>query len=374
MGRPRVLVISEIPTPYRLPFFQRLAALDEVRVEVVFCAGAEPDRPWALDGLLAGVPHRILPGLAPVVRTRRGTFVYQVNPGILPLLVRGRFDLLVVGGYAVFAEQVALAFARLRGIPYLLHSESHLLKPRPPWVRAIKRMVLPTVLGGAGGGLAVGSAAARYLAAYGLDPGRIRIVPNTIDVDRYRTAAEAARDRAAEIRADRNLPDGFLLFAGRLVEAKGIPELVEALRLLGRSAPLVVVAGEGPLADELAALPTVRMVGFLQPEALIDFFALADATVVPSRSEPWGVVVNEALACGCPVIASDTVGAAEDLVVEGVNGLIVPAGDASALAAAMGKALPRPDPTKGRIARWNYDFAVEQFVDALRLALPGRIG
>lgn len=347
-----------------------LARRPEIELEVLFCAWSEPDRPWSLAEELKDVPHRVLRSFSPRIRTRRNTFVYEVNPEIVGILRRGDFDLLVIGGYSVFAEQAALVYARLRGVPYLVHSESHLLKLRPAWVRAIKRVVLPWVLGGAAGGLAVGSAAARYLAAYGVPPDRIRIVPNTVDVGAYAEAATGARARAPEIRAARGLPDRFLLFAGRLVEAKGVPELVEALRLLGPAAPTVVVAGEGPLAGELATCPGVRTAGFLQRDELIELLALADAALVPSRSEPWGVVVNEALACGCPVIASDAVGAVEDLVVDEVNGRVVPARDPAALAEAMASPLPRPDPREGRIWEWTYDFGVEQFLDAVRLALP----
>lgn len=363
------MVVSEIPTPYRLPLFARLAKRPELDLEVAFCAEAEYDRPWEIEDLLRDVPHRILAGFAPGVRTRRNAFVYEVNPGIVRLLARGRYDALVVGGYSVFAEQAAIAYARLRRVPYLLHNESHDLSPRAGWKRSLKRVLLPPLVSHAAAGLAVGSAAARYLASYGLDPGRIRIVPNTIDVAGYGKRAAEARARATEIRRELDLPERYLVFAGRLVEAKGLPHLVEALRLLGPAAPLVIVAGEGPLAAELASVPGLRLVGFQQQDRLIQLLALADAALVPSRREPWGVVVNEALACGCPVIASDVVGAAVDLIIDGVNGRVVPAGDARALAAAIASGPPSGDPAQGTIKRWTYDFAVEQFLEALSIAL-----
>ena len=219
----------------------------------------------------------------------------------------------------------------------------------------------------------MGSAAARYLTAYGIPPERIRIVPNTIDVAGFGERAAAARTYSARIRRERGLPERYVLFAGRLVEVKGIEELIDARRLLGDSAPELVVAGEGPLASELGDEPGVHLLGFQDEERLIELYALADATVVPSRVEPWGVVVNEALACGCPVIASAAVGAAEDLVVDGENGWIVSARDAGALAAALAAGLPSRDPARGRIESWTNEFGEQQFLEALRIALPGRI-
>jgi glycosyltransferase involved in cell wall biosynthesis len=366
---PRVLVISEIPTPYRVPLFQAIAASGAVELTVLFCAAEEPDRPWVLSDDLTGFKHEVMRGLPLSVRTRRGTFVYEINPGIVRRLAHRDFDVLVVGGYSVFAEQVAVAFARLTGTPYIIHAESHHGKARRHVIQAVKARVLPQVVGHAAAGLATGSAAARYLASYGLEPSRIRIVPNTIDVARYAARADLARNDAARIRAELGLPDRYVLFAGRLVEAKGLTDLVQALDLLGDSAPPVVVAGTGPLEAELRIAPTVRLLGFQPSERLIDLYALAAVTVVPSRSEPWGVVVAEALACSCPVIATDAVGAAEDLIVDGRNGRVLPADSIEALAAALVEQFPTPDPDAGLLRTWTYEFSVTQFLEAVNLAI-----
>lgn len=370
---PHIVVISEIPTPYRLPLYRALAARDDLDLEVVFCAAAQPDRPWQLDDALAHVPHAVLPGRSVTFHRSTSTFVYEINPGIVRFLLERAPDLIVIGGYAVFAEQAAVLLSRLRGIPYVIHSESHMLKPRGAATRMLKRAILPQIVSRASAGLAAGSAAARYLESYGLDAGRIRVFPNTIDVAAYREKADAARANADAVRARRKLPTRFHLYAGRLIEVKGVGDLRDAVALLGADAPSVVVAGTGPLEQELAAMPGIDLVGFQQTDDLIELLALADAVVVPSQSEPWGVTVNEALACGTPVIVSDAVGAAEDLVRDGVNGIVFAAGDVAALAAALTSSLPSFDPRRGPISRWDYALGVDQFVSAVRLALPGRL-
>lgn len=370
---PRILVLSEIPTPYRLPFFARLANRPEFDLELVFCASEEPDRPWEIDAALADVPHRVLGGIKVPIRTRRDIFVYEINPGIVSLLARSRYDAVVVGGYSVFAEQAAIAIARLRRIPYALHSETTLFKPRSHAVRLAKRALVGPLITNAAVGLAAGTAAAAYLESYGLPTARIRIVPNAIDVESYGRRADSARKRATAIRVELGLPDRFVAFVGRLVEGKGVTDLLEAIRTLGPAAPTLVVAGEGPLTNEVRGTPNVVHLGFLQQERVIELLALADWTIVPSRFETWGVAVNEALACGCPVIVTDAVGSHVDLVVDGVNGRVVPSQAPAMLAAAIAGPRPSGDPSRGRIEQWNYEFAVEQFVDAMRLALHGKL-
>lgn len=367
----RVMIVSEIPTPYRLPLFARLAAHPALELKVLFCAAEQPDRPWQFGEELARVPHEVLRGRRIEFRNRQNQFIYEVNPEILRRVRPGQVDVLVLGGYAVFAEQAAILLAKAYRIPYLIHSESHLLNARSGPRRAVKSALLPRIIGGAAAGLAVGSVAARYLSHYGLHPGRIRIVPNTIDVDRYAARAQSARQDADSVRHRLGLPARYQLYVGRLVEAKGIGDLAAARK--GVDLPELLVAGTGPLEADLRDVPGIRLLGFQPPERLIELYALAEKTIVPSRVEPWGVAVNEALACSCPVVVSDAVGAAYDLVRPGRDGWVFPAGDTQALARALAAPALEDDRRARPIDRWTYDLAVEQFLEALRLVLPGRL-
>jgi glycosyltransferase involved in cell wall biosynthesis len=366
----RVLVISEIPTPYRMPAFERIAAHPDIDLHVLFCAEEEPDRPWEIESDYA-FSYEVLPGVAPTLRTRRDTFVYELNPSILGVLRKSPHDVLVVSGYSVFAEQVALLWARVTGRPYVLLSESHLGKVRSSWKQVVKQAVLPRVLGHAAAGLATGSAAAAYLSYYGIPPGRIRIFPNTIDVAAYRDAANAARDRRPEVLAEHELPDRFILYVGRLVERKGVLDLLAAHAALPADTPSLVVVGDGPLRDAIERYPRARALGFVAPRELPQFYGLADLVVVPSHDEPWGVAVNEALAAGAPVVVSDAVGAGPDLVQSGRNGLTYVAGDVAALTETITTALAQLSPpvSGGRVEHWDYEFATDQFVEAMKLAV-----
>jgi glycosyltransferase involved in cell wall biosynthesis len=375
MGAPmtRVLLISEIPTPYRMPAFERIAAHPEIDLHVLFCARSEPDRPWRLESDYS-FSYEVLAGISPTWRTKRDTFVYEINPSILRLLRDRPHDVLVVSGYSVFAEQAALLWARLTRRPYVLLSESHLGKPRSGWKPLVKRLVLPRLLSHAAAGLATGSAAVNYLAHYGIARDRIRIFPNTIDAAGYREAADKARSRRQDVLAAFDLPERFILYVGRLVERKGILDLVAAHAALPSAAPPLVVVGDGPLAAALVGRQRVRALGFVEPSELPRIYGVAELAVVPSHDEPWGVAVSEALAAGVPVVVSDAVGAAVDLVQSGLNGLTYPATDITALTAALssGLATLRAPISAGLIEQWDYEFATDQFVQAIAIAMSGR--
>ena len=183
----------------------------------------------------------------------------------------------------------------------------------------------------------------RYVARYRAHDDDIVIAPQSVEAELF--GRPVAAEEIAAWRAETGLPDGpLVLYVGRLVEEKGIAELLAAWRELGSAATLVAI-GDGPLAGEVAATPGTRLLGPLARERLPVAYAAADALLLPSIPtprfrEPWGLVCNEALHQGTPVVATTAVGAvAGGLVRDGETGLVVAPGDPAALASAIGRLL-----------------------------------
>lgn len=387
--RLRVAVLSELPTPYRWPLFERVAAEPSLDVSVFFYARNEADRDWtvAVDG--AGRPAvDFLPGRALHVRGKRSLF-FHWNPAILDRLRKGRFDVAVIPGWSMPTSVAAAVACKARRIPYVIFSETHDRSPRPAWLRMGKRVALRPLIAGASAWLATGTLSEDFFAAHGADRARIFRFANTPDVDAVRAAADAARSRRPEIRASLGVPaDAVMsLFVARLIGAKDPATLLGAQAILEAKvdAPWLVLVGDGPESKSLRDLAAVRRLrrvvfaGTRQPSELPEVYAAADLFVLPSRHEPWGVVVNEAMASGLPVILSDRVGAAADLLVEGVNGRGFPAGDAKALAGAIASlsadaALRRRMGEESRriVAGWGYEPSVRGFVQAVTTAAERR--
>ncbi len=187
--------------------------------------------------------------------------------------------------------------------------------------------------------LAIGEANARYWRHYLGEEMPIFRMPYAVDNDFFqRRAAEAVAGRDA-LRAELGLEPGrpVILFASKLQERKRCADLVEAHRLLGQPRPYLVIVGDGEerqrLEQQAAGDPDIRFLGFRNQTELPRYFDLCDVFVLPSRHEPWGLVVNEAMNAGRAVVVSDDVGCQQDLVREGETGAVFPVGDVAALAA-----------------------------------------
>jgi glycosyltransferase involved in cell wall biosynthesis len=364
----RVAVISPEPTPYRSPLFDRVAVRPEVDLTVIYAARTVAGRTWTVQPhhesvFLSGVR---LPGFRSVLRHD-----YPLTFGIGRALRNVRPDVVVVSGWSTFASQAAIAWSRARGIPYLLLVESHDLGPRAGWRRFVKGAVVPRLLRGAAGVLVVGTAAHESVLARGARADRVRVFANTVDIECWMERADRLPARSSD-------GDVVVLSVGRLVPDKGFDVLLHAIAQAGDERLRLVIAGDGPEATRLAELAEelgvrVEIKGDLPEAALAAEYVAADVFALLSRHEPWGVVVNEAAASGLALVLSDRVGAAHDLLRDGENGFLVPAGEVAAAAAALGRlaadaSLRRSAGVLSRevVREWGYEPSVENFVAAVR--------
>jgi glycosyltransferase involved in cell wall biosynthesis len=364
----RVAVVSPEPTPYRAPLFDRIAANADIDLTVIYAARSVARRAWTVEPahrhvFLRGVA---LPGAERILRHQ-----YPVTPGISGALRSTQPDVVVVSGWSTFASQGALAWCRAHRVPYVLLVESHDLDPRNAWRRALKGAIVPRLLRGAANVLVVGSAARESVVARGATS--VRFFANTIDVGAWTSRARELERRRAD-------DDVLVLSVARLVPEKGIDDLIRAVAEAADPRLRLVVAGDGPergaLAD-LAAELGVRLtiLGHVAEAELAQLYVDADVFALLSHHEPWGVAVNEAAASGLPLLLSDRVGAAADLLAEGKNGFLIPAGDVEGAAAALNRLAADPalraqlGAHSGELVRgWGYEPSVDNFFAAVRAA------
>jgi len=335
----RLTLITEIIAPYRVPVFNALAARDDIELHVIFLSHTDTSlREWKVPLDEIRFSYEVLPSF----RRRIGKYNLLLNRGMKRALERSRPDVVLCGGYSYVAAWQAGLWARKRRIPFLLWIESTAFdqrKRRAP-VEGLKRKFF----GLCSGFVVPGRSSADYLREFDVPDTKIFHAPNAVDNVLFSAGSKEARGDAANVRTRLELPDRYFLYVGRLVEAKGVFELLDAYAKLeerARSDIGLVYVGDGNARSELEARAsklapgTVRFGGFVQKEQLSLYYALADVLVFPTHSDTWGFVVNEAMACGLPVITTDVAGCASDLVKDGWNGLVVSVGNTTQLTDAM---------------------------------------
>ncbi len=373
----RVTVVSPEPTPFRSLMFDRLAERDEIDFRVVYSARTIFSRTWTLEH---HHPHVFLDGLR--VPGFRRVFRHDavITRGLADALVAGRPDVVVVSGWSTHAARSAARWANRQGVPYVLLVESNDRDPRPAWRRVAKQAVANRIVHGAERTLAIGTLAAESVVARGGDPDRLGRFANTVDVVAFEEHARRLAPHRDALRARLGASDGdvMVVSVARLAPEKGLDVLLRAVAAADDPRFVVVVAGEGPERAALEGLARelgVRLVllGDLQPwEKVFDVYAAADVFALLSRHEPWGVVVNEAAAFGLPLVLSDRVGAAFDLLVDRENGFRVPGDDVAQTAAALRALADDPDlrATQGErsavlMRDWGYEPSLDAFVSTV---------
>ena len=344
--RPRVCLLHNQVAPYRLPVFAELSR--HADVEVLFCAERGDGRRW--DTRTDGYAFRHA-----ILRHRRlGPFVR--NPGLMRRLLRGRYDVYLVGDFpeTISATFTAVLVAKLRRKPVVLWSEtldneanhyestvvSRGLAARAARtlltaaVTAYRRILLRTPRRF----VALSDAARAFLAGEGVPAERI---DSGIQVQPAGLLAEPVTAKEDGPYAGRRV----ILSMCYLNPTKGVDILVTAFRGLTDPDLRLVVAGSGPaerrLRDLAAGDDRISFPGYVSGTAHADLFAAADVFVLPSLVDCWGLVVNEALHHGVPVVTTTAVGARE-LVADGRAGVLVPPGDSEALRTALEKLLADP--------------------------------
>ena len=378
----RLGVLTSHPIQYQAPLFRELAR--RLDLEVFFAHRQSPGQQaaagfgvafdWDLD-LLQGYRHVFLAN-----RARRpgvDRFAGCDTPEIGERIRAGGYDAFLVTGWHLKCYWQAVAACRRRGVPVMVRGDSQLLTPRNPLKRWLKAALYPPLLRAFDAGLYVGERNRAYLAHYGMGPERLFFAPHCVDTAFFATTA--ALNARVATRASWGLTDGdrAVLFAGRLVVFKRPADLIAALaRLRGEGLEVTALfAGDGELRPEIASLsrglgvPAVFL-GFQNQSRLPGVYAAADALVLPSTgAETWGLVVNEAMACGTPCVVSDACGCAPDMIVPGITGATFAVGDVAGLARALAVTLRLPHSSPALAAhseRYSASAAAAGVVSACR--------
>lgn len=346
-----VVFVTNVPAPYKFSRFEALAAMDNINLTVYY-ANDETGR------------HRYSSRDSDQYTTHHKHSWKIAGSGVELLVDTWSLrefltisaDIFVIGGWNYTAAWSAIVAGRLRNVPTAIVSANVSTGNGPT------RWLIRQGIRCADAYFALSSTAADDLAALGADNADIFILPNSTEISSFRSNLSAATQ--AEILSKYHIDSRFLvLYVGNLEQEKGISDLIAATESLEDTCLMIV--GDGP---ERAALQSesggrvgdsVVFTGWIDNSDLANYYAAADVFCLPTYGDTWGLVLNEALSCGTPVITTSAAGAVGDLVKHEENGLVVSPGNVTSLRRALNRL--RKDETLREAFANQGDKDIEQY-------------
>lgn len=383
----RLAVLVSHPIQYHAPLLRELAR----RIDLVVFFGHKASKDdqasagfgvgfdWDID-LLAGYEHVFLANVSRQPGT--GHFGGLDTPELGERLAEGMFDGVLVMGWHLKSYWQGIWAAKRLGLPVMVRGDSHLETPRSAVKRAVKEVAYRPALRIFDAALYVGQKSKAYYEHYRYPRERLFFSPHCVDGEWFgRQATALAR---WELRNALRIPPEVkvVLFAGKLIPLKRPLDVIDAAaqcRARGESVEVMVAGAgalEGAMRERAAAVGIpLHMLGFRNQTQMPAAFAACDMLALTSDRETWGLVANEALGCGKPIIVTEACGCAPDLAADGAAGRVVPVGDASRLASAITDLIARPcrpDDIRSKSHDYSIGVATEGIVRAAHAV--GQVG
>jgi len=322
----RVLFLTNFPSPYRVHFFDELGKYLDVtvlysdRIEDIIHRNAQ----WFEDS--QGGFHPVQ--LKQTVKIHDEFLCIEVISWL-----NKKYDAIVIGGYSSPTAILAMAYLRLRRIPFYMEVDGGLIRQE----NKLKYLVKKSLVCMANRWLSTGYHTTRYLMHYGAKEENVQNYPFSSLYEKDILESVPSPEAKAALRKELGVEEKHMVLAiGQFIHRKGFDVLMHAAKNIGKDVGIYIVGGEATeeylkLREELG-VSNVHFLGFQKKERLAGFYKAADLFVLPTREDIWGLVINEALAYGLPTITTERCVAGLELIENGVNGYVVPVEDADTLA------------------------------------------
>ena len=385
----KIGILTTHPIQYQVPWFRKLSALPEIDLTVFYCMipnenqqgeGFGVNFKWDIP-LLDGYKYEVLENVSkqPSVTNYWGCD----TPGIENIVKKREFDAFIVNGWIVKSCIQLLRACRQYDVPCIVRGESNAIRPRTWWKGQIHKRLLAKY----SAFLNIGKSNREFYVQNGVTDEKIFFAPYCVDNERFELSYEALSQERDSIRVQWGISstDFTFLFCAKFIEKKCPLDLLNALSIVFRKNEHwtkrihLLMVGDGKQKIECEEfvrrrkLP-VTFTGFMNQTEIVRAYVASDCLVLPSDyGETWGLVVNEAMACGLPAIVSDRVGCHKDLVCSGQTGEIFPFGDHNALAELLASLVSNPakmrsmgNCAKQKVADYSFENAVKGCIEAIK--------
>lgn len=323
----KVLWLTNLPSPYRVCFFNELGKLCDLTVLFERKLSDERDASWSNYNFIY-FKAVFLKGIKVGIST-------ALCPEVIKYLNK-RFDRIIIHNFSTPTGIFAINYLKLRRIEYIVESDGGFVKIESKWKKEFKK----TLLNGAIKYFSAAEINDDYFVNYGISKDRIVRYPFTSIYNHDILSAVPSQEEKKNIRSQLGMTEKVVVLAvGRIIPLKGYDILLEASKLLSDDIGIYIVGGNAPqeYIDEIeqSRLFNIHFVDFQLKESLSQYYMAADLFVHPTRSDVWGLVINEAMAKGLPVVTTDKCVAGLEMIENGINGYIVPVNNKDELAVAI---------------------------------------
>ncbi|NOT64030.1 MAG: glycosyltransferase family 4 protein [Acidobacteria bacterium] len=374
----KMLLLSNVPSPYLSPVYARLKNIDTEDWQICYVSAWNTDVGWSSANAREFISAEdiFLAERFPRLADRLGVQVAATLALLLKLTKEGA-DYFLIYGYTRLPQLLLIGWAFISRTPFAVAGDAnYYLDEARGWRRIVKRQWLGWLSHRAAALIAVGTACRLFWQSYGAQADRIFHVGFAVDNDYFRESSKREFSQAEKLKQEWGWQHRTVfLYVGRLIERKNVHRLIAAVQQLCELPIALVIAGDGEERERLVELandnPYIKFVGSLTQAELPLCYSLSDVLVLPARAEPWGLVVNEAMACGLTVIAHQHCGAAADLVND-ETGVVLQSYETLELAAAIRLLAQDADglarrklKSRVRIAAWSIPQAAAQLRRAI---------
>ena len=341
----KLAIITTHPIQYNAPLFRLLHERKMVEIKIFYTwsqteqgpkydPGFKKEVEWDIP-LLTGYPYTFVKNISEAPGSGHNKGID--NPSLIKEVTDWKPDAVLIYGWNFKSHHAAMRHFHGR-LPVIFRGDSTLMDERPGIKKILRRLWLRRIFSSVDLALYAGKANRAYFIAHGIKENELAFMPHAIDNDRFAKKEETIF-AANQLRQRLSIPADALifLFAGKLEEKKQPGMLAKAFAKLHEQNAFLIIAGSGELEEKLRSVygdnKNIRFAGFQNQQQMPALYAACDVFVLPSRGpgETWGLAINEAMAAGKAILASDACGASLDLVKAGINGYVFGRNDAAGL-------------------------------------------
>lgn len=323
----KVALIHNIISPYRVPLFEELFSRPEIDFTVYYCSRTQKQRKW---DIIDSTKYRyvVLPGIT----IEMGVYTCYFNPSIITEIILGKYDVVILYGYMDFTTQIAFILSKLMRIPIILWTEG--ISSAETGLGRIASPVTDFIVKSVDAIVVPGTLSKDYFISKGALESNVFVAPNSVRNAFYISESQNYLSNRNKVQEELGLKDRkIVIYVGQIIERKGIPYLIDAFQKVSHDFPeaVLLIVGDGDQKCEIEKLckdkklQNVIFTSWLSDIEKIRYLSIADVFVLPTNEDVWGLVVNEAMCCRLPVIATDAAGCSKDMIIPGQNGYIVEA-------------------------------------------------